>query len=376
MFTWIINIFKGKKNKLQEQIVITSPDGKQSVVVNNKAIPEITPEERAKNDKKRVLKESLDKLNKLKIYVNYFDFPYITSIYNQSVILHEIFESNDELNMNKLDQFHMYYTDHLLEMLQKIKKSHDEHYVIVSAQVKSYESKISTLKDYIVDIVNNDIKESDNIKARYSQNMVMQLNSIYNCLIDKFDDFRFKTSKNLKLYSQIKKSNLFYQIPSELFTSIIDFNYENNYKYQEFWVERKLMGRLQKNLFNIKFVNVFICGDLNFELFKIDDTNDHFIYVPNTCVFKFVDYNTLKAYIAESNTKYGSYNLELETYTKKLTELKIKKDDIRNFDDKTINTIKGYMEKIEDVELVEKITSIDVERQNLESILKLERLEI
>ena len=93
-------------------------------------------------------------------------------------------------------------------------------------------------------------------------------------------------------------------------------------------------------------------------------------------MFKFVDYNTLKAYIAESNTKYGSYNLELETYTKKLTELKIKKDDIRNFDDKTINTIKGYMEKIEDVELVEKITSIDVERQNLESILKLERLEI
>ena len=52
----------------------------------------------------------------------------------------------------------------------------------------------------------------------------------------------------------MKKSNLFYQIPSELFSSSIDFAYENNYKYQEFWVERKLMGRLQKNLFNIKFI--------------------------------------------------------------------------------------------------------------------------
>lgn len=373
MLTWIINIFKGKKNKLKEQIVITSNN---QTITKNKTLEEITPEQRRRNEKKRILKESSDKLNRLKIYAHYFDFPYITSIYNQSLILHDIFVNNDDLNINKLDQFHMYYTDNLLELLQKIKKSHDEHYTIIVSQVKSYESKIRDLRDFITNIEINDIKDSDNIKARYSQNMIMQLNSIYNCLIDKFEDFRFKSPKQYKNYSSFKNSNLFYQIPSDVFASLVEFTYDNNYKYQEYWIERKLLGKLQKNLFNIKFINVFICGELNFELFKIDETNDYFIYIPNSTVFKFVDYNTLKPYITQSTTKYGSYSVELETYTKKLTELKIKKDDIRNFDDKTLNTLKGYMEKIEDVDLVENITSIDVERQNLESMLKLERLEI
>ena len=125
MFTWIINIFKGKKNRLKEQIVISSSDGTSTAIISkhgvqNGTVNEITPEERNEIHRKKVIKESTDKLNKLKIYVNYFDFPYITSIYNQSLIIHDIFNSNKELNINKLDQFHMYYTDHLLELLQKI----------------------------------------------------------------------------------------------------------------------------------------------------------------------------------------------------------------------------------------------------------------
>lgn len=378
MFNWVINIFniitgKGKGKKRKEQIVISSADG-QSISVSS--TQEISPEERKRKEKERILKESKDLLNKLKIYVSYFDFPYITSIHSQSVMLHETFEYNDELNIYKLQQFHMYYTEHLLELLHKIKKSHDEHYTIVTSQVKSYEEKINNLKKYINDIVNNDVKDQSQMKARYSQTMVLQLNAIYNCLVDKFDDFRFKDSRNLKPFSKIKNSNLFYSISSEVFTKAIEYDYTNNYQYKEFYIERKLLGKLQKNLFNISFINVFICGDLEFELFKIDDTNDYFIYIPSMCIFKFVDYNTLKEFVIESNTKYGAYKIELDSYNKKLTELKIKKDDVRKFDDKTLNTLKGYMDKIEDVELVEQLTSIDIERQNLESILNLERLEI
>ena len=191
--TYIFNFFRSRKNKSERN----KETQETMLPAMAKQIAELDPIE-------TVLKDSKQRLNKLKIYVGFFDNKTITDIYNQTEIVHDVFAGNKELNHRKLEQYHYYYTEHLIELLQKLKKSKEENIAVITSQLKSIDNKISTTKAKVSGITQGDTKKLNNTKHQYAQYMSLQLASIYNCLVEKFDDFRFKKHHNLVTYTNDK----------------------------------------------------------------------------------------------------------------------------------------------------------------------------
>src|SRR3972149_8386142 len=133
VFTWIINIFKKKK--------------KDTISIEmNMDAASLVQQHVQQSPTDIILQDSQDRINKLKIYGNYFDNMILTNILNQTEVVHDVFLNNKELSFKKLEQYHYYYTDHLIELLQKLKTSKDENFAIINTQIKSIENKIATGK--------------------------------------------------------------------------------------------------------------------------------------------------------------------------------------------------------------------------------------
>jgi len=373
MITWIINIFKGKKKtKLVSSTVIsntndnnTDGNGESDISMKNSII-----EQTKRDPYNLVINDSKNRLANLKIYVNFFNDNILGTIYNHTKLIHDIFDNNKELKYNKLEQYHYMYTDHLIDLLSKTKKTSDENYYICNSQLESYNKTSENLKLLLVP------KTDQNEKLRYSRYISLQLSTIYNCLLDNFDDFRFVSVRNLVCFSKITNDLKFYNIPEEIYEDLCIFEIEKNYTYKEYYIDRLLLGKLKKNLFNIDFVDVFSYSKHKVELFKLTDTDVHFIYLPSINIFKIVDIQILKKYISDNNTKCGNAKLELQTIVAKINQLNNQKDNIKNFDDKTMDILKKYLTKIEEIELNDNIAEVDLERRNLESMLELTRLDI
>lgn len=368
MFTWIINIITGKGKKNKQKITLELHEANNMNASISKQIQ--------RDPIDLILDSSKTKIKTLKSFEKYFDNRLITNIISQTEVIHEVFEGNRTLNFNKLEQYHYYYTDHLIELLEKLSKSKDENTSVLNTQIKSIEKKIEQFKKRSNEILNGDIKKLDNSKAQYAQAMSLHLQSIYNCMVDNFDDFRFKKREVFKTYTSKAGKDLAWILTTDQFIKVTDYNFDNQYKYEDYHIERKLMGRLQKNLFMIDFIGICVSGDSSFEIFQISETGDYFLYNHERGIFQFLEYRKIQDSCTSANTGYGELNVEINDLEEKRVILKAQLKDVKTIDSKTINTLKQYLQKIEDIELINKLEEVDVERRNLETILEMTRTEI
>ena len=69
----------------------------------------------------KILNDSKRRIQKLKIFENFFKQPDLLSIVVRTEIIHSFFEKNKEnIDLNKLELFHLQYTDSLSDLLKKI----------------------------------------------------------------------------------------------------------------------------------------------------------------------------------------------------------------------------------------------------------------
>ncbi|WP_435525767.1 hypothetical protein [Chryseobacterium indoltheticum] len=69
-----------------------------------------------------IMSQSKRRLTRLKLLANFFENVDIIAIYIKTDIIHNLFNENQTLDFNKLELFHLQYTDSLIELLTKIKK--------------------------------------------------------------------------------------------------------------------------------------------------------------------------------------------------------------------------------------------------------------
>ena len=73
-----------------------------------------------------ILKKSSTEINRLQVLSVFFDEESIYKIYLRSQVIHQLFANNEELEIDKLDLFHVQFTESVIELLRKIKKSNEK----------------------------------------------------------------------------------------------------------------------------------------------------------------------------------------------------------------------------------------------------------
>ncbi len=329
--------------------------------------------------REQVLIDSRKLLDRFKILCGFFKHKVLDEILEQSELIYNIFEKNAELNYRKLEQYNYMYTENMIAMISKLKKSREESIIILTEKLSGALKKVSKVETKSIDFKRH-ANEEKKYAAHISHVLTLAYRELCDPTHDKFTDGHRETTVMAPSYyiERMPDANVF-GIPDDVFETLCDYNESDFYYPTLYIIQRRLMGRLNKNVFNITFHYTFKSeSNMYLYVFSIKDTSDYFIFVPHKSLFKLVNStDILPSYIIESNSSWGRMSHELQDMLDKVEKLQLEINKQRSlYEPDVIEVLKKYLDKINDEQLTSNLNEIDADRLFLEELLKLKKFDI
>lgn len=311
---------------------------------------------------KEILKNSKKRLQKLKLLSKFFDKADLINIIIKTELIESYFDTSSPngLDINKLELFHLQYTDSLIVLLEKIKKQKEANMLAVYKEIdanqdyiESYAASNSNVKTFALDKKYQNALMSDYLRAFY-----------YN-LLDKRMDMNIGLVRALsndyamEYYRKTTKIEFLLGLP--------DTKY---YEYENVDVERKLIGKLNATNFKVRFVCGYNMDNQMFELYSITGEEEHFIWNLQTNEFYFLASDIAKLLDTSPNVS-GNKNI-IDDLLNRNKELEGRVDVIKKeLPDDIIDLLRKYRETLDKQEIINQVINVDEEMSILNSMLNL-----
>jgi hypothetical protein len=200
-------------------------------------------------DRTIIFNNSTHVIGRLQLLSAFFEDEIIYKIYLKSQVIHSIFENNPELDVHKLELFHLQYTESVIELLKKIKKNNEKSVSILYDEIEAN-------NDLIAQINNNALTEQQFEADRQgqAQKISISINNLYQNLADLSTDYPFP--KTIHKFSIRYAEDFYTEIPVSVLETITTYDFEGIYKNGYAGIDKKLLGLQCK----YEFKNGFICG--------------------------------------------------------------------------------------------------------------------
>jgi len=301
--------------------------------------------------------QSERRLNKLKILSNFFDNVDIMGIYIKTGAIHDLFREQNDLDLNKLELFHIQYTDSLIDLLDKLKRNNEQNLLIFYTEIETNEAFIEKIEA---------AKRTGSFETErkyYSSHFSLFLKKLYDDLIHN------KTGSLIGevLYFQEKYGAEFYRTlrSSALLANNTQLKY---YEYGSLKIERKLLGKLNIGGFRIRFLCGFIFESQFFELFKITTTDDYFVFNTPEQQLYLVKNNDLSGLNITPNQSNQLQIVEQLKIKNGLLKEKVKAAK-KYIPSEVAEVIKSYKNSLENINILSNIFKIDEETNILRAML-------
>jgi hypothetical protein len=300
-------------------------------------------------------------LSKLQLLSVFFEDELIYKLYLRTQVIHKLFETNPEIDINKLELFHVQFTTSLVDLLRKIKKNNENNVSLVLDEIQLTKEMVDQMDDSA--LTEQDFKID---KQRQALKVNLSLRKLYQVLSDNSTDYPF--SKNINAFSLRYGADFFYNITPELYNELVQYNYNDTYHNTNAIIQRKLMGILLKREFRTEFYCGLKAGNLILEVYKFMDEDRHFLFSPANNLFLFCDVTKLSGIENNSN---------LSKKEKLAHELQDKIDKLQS----DVVTMKSYMppeiksllaenyKKIADINFLQSLSDVDVQANILKAML-------
>jgi len=308
-----------------------------------------------------LLRDSNKIISKLQLLSVFFEEEVIYKIYLRTQVIHKLFENNPELDINKLELFHLQYTNTIVELLKKIKASNERNMSILFDEIHLNKELIDSIEDSVFSEKNFNLD-----KQRQALKINLSLRKLYQVLSDNTDEDPF--SKNINAFSARFAADFYYDIPWPLFEELTTYNPKDVYRNPHATIQRKLMGVLCKTDFKSEFFCGLTSSHLVLEVYKLTEDEKHFLFLPSRNLFLFCDLSKISG-IDWSNTMSKKAKLKQELMDKNdqlQSAANITKSAIP---DEIKNLIREYYDKIDDVNFLQNISNFDVQANILKSML-------
>lgn len=230
------------------------------------------------DNQKKILSNSLKVISKLQLLSTFFEEEIIFKIYIRTQVIHKMFESNPELDINKLDLFHLQFTESVLELLRKIKKTNEKNVSLLFDEIQLNRELILKINDAM-----RTEQSFEFAKQKQTAKINLAVNKLYQNLSDLSTDFPF--GKNVSQFSARYEKDFFYEVTTDLFYDLISFEPDEVYKNGYGIIGKKLLGLQCRHNFN----NLFYCGlkagTLVAEVYKMVEEEVYFIFYPGRNMF-------------------------------------------------------------------------------------------
>ncbi|WP_207532149.1 hypothetical protein [Desertivirga arenae] len=308
-----------------------------------------------------ILDESNKYLTKLQLHSAFFSDEIIYKIYLRSQVIHQLFESNPELDINKLELFHLQYTATVIELLKKIKKTNERNVSLLYDEIQLNDDLINKLDHSVL------TESSFNLeKQRQAVKMNTSLRRLYQFLSEDSTEYPF--SRNINSFNARYSQDFFFDISPEAMFRATEYQQNEVYTNAYATIQRKLMGLLCKYDFRTEFYYGLKAGDSVLEVYKFLDQERYFFYYPNRTLFLLFDITML----ADIDLTSG-----LSKRSRIIHELKDKNDKLEsraNVLKSSIpadikNLLTEHYKKISDIDFLQNIANFDVQANILKTML-------
>ncbi|GAB0155829.1 hypothetical protein CHRYSEOSP005_10910 [Chryseobacterium sp. Alg-005] len=303
-----------------------------------------------------IMSQSKRRLTKLKLLSNFFENVDIISIYIKTDIIHKLFEENKTLDYNKLELFHLQYTDSLIELLNKIKKKKENDLLAVINEININTQYITAFEEKKADSFEIDRK-------LYSGTFSQHLKNIYKDLTED----KFTVNWNDVLYFHKKYAAEFYRMEAD--EEKLKSHSVPSYRYQDYSIERKLLGKLNIQNFKVRFVCGYRINRNEYELFRIFQSDEHFIFNIEEKKMYLIDDELSYLDTSENESSQISIINQLRSKNEELEETIHEKK--RTLPDDVDSVLKDYLRNLENVDIMSKIFDVNEETNILRAMLNL-----
>ncbi|WP_448702409.1 hypothetical protein ACFGVR_08660 [Mucilaginibacter sp. AW1-3] len=313
------------------------------------------------DNRKAILNDSNRIISKLQLLSVFFGDDIIYKIYLRSQVIHQLFEDNIELDINKLELFHLQFTQTLIELLRQIKKNNEKSILILLDEIQINRDLIDKIKDSLLSA-----EQFRNDQQRQALKINTSLRKLYQALSDNTSDYPF--SKNINAFSTNYAADFFYTVEPSLIAGMVKYTPAEIYSNAYATIHKKLLGLLCKYDFRSSFYCGLKAGDQVLEVYNLNNTDRYFIYSPTKQLFLFCD-------VTQIDT--ANLNTELSKKGQFIQELTDKNDQLNN----SINIIKTTIpaeiknllvenyRKLNDINFLQSISEVDVQANMLKSML-------
>lgn len=304
-----------------------------------------------------ILSQSKRRLTKLKLLADFFENVDIISIYIKTDSIHTLFLENKALDYSKLELFHLQYTDSLIELLAKIKRQKENDMLAVI-------NEIDVNRKYISGFEEKQSYGFETDRKMYSGNFSHHLKKLYEDLTEN----KFTVNWDNVLYFNKKYAAEFYR--SEVDEELLKQGAFPAYRYQDYQIERKLLGRLNIQNFKVRFMCGYAISGNEYELFKIFQSEDFFIFDIEGHKMYLTDPKKLeKLNTAPNESNRGIIINQLKKKNEELEEAMYERK--RTLPEQVTAVLKDYIKNLENTDIISKIFDINEETNILRAMLNL-----
>lgn len=313
------------------------------------------------DNRANILRESNKIISKLQLQANFFEDEIVYKIYLRSQVVHKLFENNTELDVNKLELFHLQFTATVVDLLKKIKKTNEQNVSLIYDEIQ--------LNRELIEKLNSDAISEANFNAdkqRQANKISISLRKLYQVLSEDSREYPF--SSNIDAFSVLYAADFFVPVAPELMNELIQYKLEEVYTNPHATIHRKLLGQLCKYEFKIAFMHGIKAGSVNAELYKFLDIDKHFLFFPSRNLFLFCDYNKFEG--VDFSSLLSKKGRIIQELTYKNSDLESRAGSIKtHIPDQIRNLLNDYQEKIGDVNFLKDMSSFDVQANILKTML-------
>lgn len=309
------------------------------------------------DDAVNIMSQSTRRLTKLKLLANFFENVDIISIYIKTDIIHNLFQENKGLDYSKLELFHLQYTDSLIELLTKIKRQKENDMLAVIKEIEVNSKYISGFEEKRADGFETDRKMYSGIFSKHLKNLYQDLT-----------ENKFRLDWENILYFHKKYAAEFYR--SEVDEELLKSGAFPAYQYQDYQIERKLLGRLNIQNFKVRFICGYAISGNEYELFRIFQTDDYFIFDIEGKKMYLTDPKKMeKLNTSPNESNQGAIINQLKRKNEELENAMTERKKI--LPDQVQNVLKDYIKNLENTDIMSRIFDINEETNILRAMLNL-----
>ena len=310
----------------------------------------------------QIIGESKKKLQTLKILSNFFNHKVLIAALIRTKVVHNLFENNKSLDIHKLELFHIQYTNSLIDLFRKLKKSKEQLYMLIADEIYINADFIAKLKQEAESGFFKD--ESKNHAVVLSQK-IEQLYRIFS--FDEEKPFRWN---EVTLFSNRRAPEYYRELSEVKFRQLTHHEDEKVYTNSLATFERKLLGKLNIQKFRIKFVCGFRFDSQIAEVYDFVDSNDRFLFLPAHKSFYLLDANNLHGIDLSANL--STKHQIIEEMTLKNAQLREKQSMIKSQLPNDVEIVlQDYVAKISDVNFINDLQNVDEQTNILRTMLNI-----